>query len=513
MSVPDVMIWAMGGTAAKCEEPDGWVVRAYRFALDPSPAQEQMLRSHCGAQRFAYNWGLAVIKANVGQRAAERSYEIPEELMTPPVPWDAYGMRRSWNRAKDSIAPWWRENSKEAYASGLANLAAALNNWARSRDGDRAGERMRFPRFKSKKCALSCRFTTGAFGLTASDRRHVKLPRIGPVRTHESTRKLARRIEAGAARIRSATVTHRRDRWFVSFSVEVRYAQLPPVRPDAVVGVDLGVKYLAVLSCPVLGVSDDRGMVANPAHLERAQRKLRRLQRRAARRRGPDRRGSATPSRRWRRANATVTKLHARVANCREDGLHRLTNALTDRFGVIVVEDLNVAGMLRNRRLARRIAGAGWGELRRQLAYKTGRRGGRLVVADRWYPSSKLCSVCGAVKTKLRLSHRVYHCEVCGFRADRDRNAARNLAALAARTVNHDTSSPSRGATLNEPAGNPRKTGIAGGGYCHGKPHEGNVECASTRLSSNVNHALDGNGSNPSALGLSLCIGEFAEDS
>ncbi|WP_218022175.1 RNA-guided endonuclease InsQ/TnpB family protein, partial [Nocardia mexicana] len=230
-----------------------------------------------------------------------------------------------------------------------------------------------------------------------------------------------------------------------------------------------------VLSRPVPGVSDRRGMVANPDHLDHVQRSLRRLQRRAARRHGPDRRRSVKPSRRWQRANAKITRLHARVANCRADGLRKLTTALTRRFGVIVVEDLNVAGMLRNSRLSRRIAGAGWGELRRQLAYKAVWCGSHLVIADRWYPSSKTCSACGGVKTKLRLSQRIYHCEFCGYHADRDRNAARNLAALAMRTVEGGTSSSSCGATLNEPAGNLRKTGTAGGGYCHGKPHEGNI--------------------------------------
>lgn len=161
--------------------------------------------------------------------------------------------------------------------------------------------RMRFPRFKTKKSAPTCRFTTGSFGLVeGTDRRHVKLPRIGLVRTHESTRKLARRIDAGTARIRSATISFRLGRWFVSFSVEVEHTKSAPnERADAVVGVDLGVRHLAVLSAPVPRVSDGNGMVANPAPLEHAQRALRRLRRQAARRRGPDRRSRVTPSRRW----------------------------------------------------------------------------------------------------------------------------------------------------------------------------------------------------------------------
>lgn len=184
----------------------GSVIRAYRFALDPGPLQEEQLRSHCGAQRFAYNWALRLVKANLEQRSAERTYGIADSELTPALNWSAYSLRRTWNTIKDDVAPWWRENSKEAYSSGLANLATALNNWAVSQSGDRQGRPMRFPRFKTKKSQLSCRFTTGAFGLVDTDRRHVKLPRIGRVRTHESTRKLARRVDRGSARIRSATV-------------------------------------------------------------------------------------------------------------------------------------------------------------------------------------------------------------------------------------------------------------------------------------------------------------------
>jgi putative transposase len=206
--------------------------------------------------------------------------------------------------------------------------------------------------------------------------------------------------------------------------------------------VDLGVKSLVVLSTGEV--------IPNPKHLEVAQRELRRLQRQAARRVGPDRRTGQRPSSRWRTTQARIARLHTAVANSRRDGLHKLTTGLAESYGTIVVEDLHVAGMLRNRRLARHLAGVGMGELRRQLDYKTRWRGGRLVVADRWYPSSKTCSGCGAVKTKLRLSERTFRCDHCGYTADRDHNAARNLAGL--------VSSHSWWATVNEPDGNPCQT-------------------------------------------------------
>ncbi|WP_440102698.1 RNA-guided endonuclease TnpB family protein [Streptosporangium sp. H16] len=137
-------------------------------------------------------------------------------------------------------------------------------------------------------------------------------------------------------------------------------------------------------------------------------------------------------SARWAKAKAALGTAHARVANQRRDGIHQLTTRLAATWGTVVVEDLNVAGMVRNRRLARAIADVGLAEVRRQLSYKTGWSGGRLVVADRWYPSSKTCSGCGTVKAKLALSERTYACAECGLALGRDLNAALNLAALAA---------------------------------------------------------------------------------
>ncbi|WP_434452216.1 IS607 family element RNA-guided endonuclease TnpB [Lentzea sp. E54] len=434
------------------------LVRAYRYALEPTAEQDAALRSHCGGQRFAYNWGLALVKANADQRGAERSYGVEADQLTAPLNWSAYSLRKYWNQAKDEVAPWWSENSKEAYSSGLANLAAALRNWDRSRSGTCKRSKLGFPRFKSRRSVLSCRFTTGAFGLADHDRRHVKLPRIGVVRTHESTRKLARRVERGTARIRSATVSLRQGRWHVSLSVEIRQSDPVFAQTEPVVGVDLGLKVLAVMSTGET--------VSNPKHLESAQRALRRFQRQAARRNGPDRSTGRTPSQRWCKSRSRVARLHAHVANARRDGLHKFTTRLVRACGTVVIEDLNVAGMLRNRTLARHIAGAGLAELRRQVEYKTTWAGVRLHIADRWFPSSKTCSGCGAVKAKLRLSERTYHCQACGLVLDRDLNAARNLAALV-----EGTSSVSCTVTVNEPDGNLCKSSPRGAaGTATGRP-------------------------------------------
>lgn len=149
------------------------VIQAYRFALDPAPAQEAALASHCGAARFAFNWGLARVRASLDQRAAQRTYGLDGDELTPALGWSAYGLRKQWNAVKDGVAPWWAGNSKEAYACGLANLATALGNWHDSRQGRRRGRKAGFPRFKTRnRSTPSVRFTTGAFGL-ASDRKSV----------------------------------------------------------------------------------------------------------------------------------------------------------------------------------------------------------------------------------------------------------------------------------------------------------------------------------------------------
>lgn len=440
------------------EPRPGFTVQAYQFALEPTERQAEQLRSHCGGQRVAFNWGLARVKANLSRRQAERSYGIAEEELTPSLNWSAYSLRKAWNQVKAEVAPWWGENSKEAYSSGLANLATALGNWNSSRRGERAGRAVGFPRFKSKRGTWSYTVTTGGFGLGA-DRRHVQLPKIGQVRTHESTRKLARRVEADTARVLSCTVSHRRGRWFVSMRCEVLREAPVAATTGGMVGVDLGVKHLAVLSTGE--------QVPNPKHLDAAQRELRRLQRQAARRTGPDKHTRQVPSNRWRQTQDRIRRLHSYVANARADGLHQLSTRLTSEFDALVVEDLNVAGMVANRTLARVIADVGMAELRRQLTYKASWNGRHLVTADRWFPSSKTCSGCGVVKAKLRLSERAFNCDACGMSRDRDLNAARNLANLVEATGG--TSSPSCGATGNEPAGNPGKTSLAGVGYRHGK--------------------------------------------
>jgi putative transposase len=254
-----------------------WVVQAYRFALDPTPAQGRALAGHCHAARAAFNLMLATVMANLDQRTAERSYGLAEADLTPGLNWSAYGLRREWNRRKNTVAPWWAEYSKESYASGCANLAAGLKNWTDSRRGQRAGRQMGFPRFKARhRAALACTFTTGAIRVEPG-RHHVTLPVIGRVKTHESTRKLARRLEAGTAKITTATIRHERGRWFVSFTAHVQRSLARPAhapRGAPVIGVDLGVRDLLVAATPA---GREVARIPAPKPLKRAQDHLVRL--------------------------------------------------------------------------------------------------------------------------------------------------------------------------------------------------------------------------------------------
>lgn len=429
---------------ARFEIPEGWTAQAYRFALDPTPTQLRALASHAGAARFAHNHMLALVKASMDQRAAERSYDIPEDQLTPALGWSLPALRKMWNQRKAWCAPWWAENSKEAYNTGLDGLARGLDAWSKSRKGRRAGRAVGFPRFKSARSRKSVRFTTGTIRIEA-DRRHISLPRLGAVRTHESTRKLARRIEAGTARILSATV--RQDsagRWHCALNTIVEAKARPAHAPrsaHAMVGVDVGVKADSLLVVAAASGTEVKRIGA-PKSLTAAQGRLRVLQRRAARQHGPYdpvAKTRQTPSKRWRRTQARISRTHAHAAAVRRDVLHKATTGLAQQHDVVVVETLNAAGMrsaggVRKRGLNRALADAALAEIRRMLAYKTRWYGSYLVEADRYFPSSKMCTACGRRKSNLTLADRVFACDGCGHQIDRDLGAAINLARLGAPT-------------------------------------------------------------------------------
>ena len=386
------------------------VLEAVKVALDPSPAQERLLLSHAGAARFAFNAGLAHV-----QEAIEAGVK-PE--------WSFYALVRWWNASKDTLAvgddgvPWWAENSKEAANTGLRSLAAALSNWAKSRKGQRKGKHVGFPRFRAKDRATPrFAYTTGSFGLIDGDPKALRLPRVGRVHCMEDV--MAR---VGDAKVLRMTVSQRAGRWYAALTVERDTPTATQAPKGGAVGVDLGVKTLATLS--------DGTVIENPRPLRKSERRLKRAQQALSRK--------VKDSNRRAKARAKVARLHARVANQRLDAIHKVTTMIARTYSTVCIEDLNVAGMVKNRRLAKAVSDAAFGEFRRQLEYKTARTGARLHVVDRWYPSSKTCSGCGRVKAKLSLSERVYRCDGCGLVMDRDLNAAVNIlvAGSAPETIN-----------------------------------------------------------------------------
>lgn len=374
---------------------------AVKVRLDPTPRQARLLESHAGAARFAYNLMLNHVQDQLA------SGEAPD--------WTMYAMRRWWNEHKNDLAPWWRENSKEAYNSAFEWLAQALKNWSDSKKGKRAGRKVGWPKYKAKRSSVPRFAYTTGFNLIDGDSKALRLPRIGRVHCMEN---VAKRVRGRVVRV---TVSRRSGVWFAALTVRLPdeivssvSGKQSGVRP---VGVDLGVKTLATLS--------DGTVFPNPRNYVRAQRKLRRAQQTLSRR---DRDGNGgRGSNRWNKALKRVQAVHAHVAYQRADTIGKITAWLARNYTDISIEDLNVQGMSHNRRLAKHVLDAGFREFHRQLEYKTARSGARLHVIDRWYPSSKACSSCGVVKAKLSLSERVFHCDTCGFEIDRDLNAAINI--------------------------------------------------------------------------------------
>jgi putative transposase len=336
-------------------------------------------------------------------------------------------VRVVWNRAlAERQRRWQRDHQSTTYAETDAALTALKKDpelaWLNEvscaplqqvlRHQHQAfcaffARRARYPRFKSRRCRQSAHYTRSAFSM-----------RDGALRLAKTPGSLAfvwswPAVDPATLSPTMVTISREPDgRWYVTLAV---YAQPPEPLPAAgrAVGVDLGVHDFAVTS--------DGDRVANPRHLERKARNLARHQRRLAR----CQKGSANRA----KARAKVARAHRKVRNARRDFLHRTTIRLVRGNDLIAIEDLAVQNMVRNRRLARAISDCGWGEFRRQLEYKCQRAGRRLIVIDRWYPSTKMCSACGFVLAELPLKVRAWRCPSCRARHDRDLNAAKNILA------------------------------------------------------------------------------------
>ena len=355
------------------------MIFTHKIALDLTQDQEGYGRRAAGTARFTYNWALAEWK---------RQHQAGD---TPT----AARLKKQWNAVKYAHYPWLADLHRDAHAQPFTHLGTAFANFFRH-EAD-------YPTFKKKGVHDS--FSVANDKCTVAGKR-LRLPRLGWVRMREAVR--------FTGTLMSAVVSRTADRWFVSLAVRLAETP-PPCENQAVVGVDLGVTTLATLSTGE--------KVAGPTPLRKLLKALRRGNRSLARRV----KGSANRAKTRRK----LARLHARIACQRADSLHKLTTSLVQRFGTIVIEDLHVKGMVRNHHLARAISDMGFGMFRTLLTYKAEVAGGRLIVADRWFPSSKRCSQCGCLRETLTLADRILQCAACGLVLDRDLNAARNLEKLA----------------------------------------------------------------------------------
>jgi putative transposase len=358
---------------------------AYKCRAYPDEAQRQVLLRTFGCVRLVWNRTLAARHARWRHERTGTSYARTDRALT--------------ELKKDPDLAFLNEVSSVPLQQALRHQHKAFSAFF--------ARRARYPRFKSRRSRQSAHYTRSAFSLRGGELRLAKTD--APLRFVWSW------PEADLTGLDPATVIVSREpdgRWYVTFTTDAPGPEALLAAGHAV-GVDLGVKDFAVTS------GGER--IANPRHLERKARRLARYQRRLAR----CQRGSANRA----KAAAKVARAHRKVRDARRDFLHRASTRLVRSADTIVIEDLNVSGMVRNRHLARAISDCGWGEFRRQLAYKCERTGRELAVIDRWYPSSKTCSACGHRLAELSLSGRHWTCPSCRSRHDRDINAAKNILA------------------------------------------------------------------------------------
>jgi putative transposase len=416
----------------------------FRFCLDPTVEQDEVLARHAGASRFAFNQCLRMVKTALTQRKTD-----PDT----GVPWTGFDLINAfsaWKKTEDAGRvfavdadgvtetvvtglAWRTEVCQQVFEEAAVDLGKGLKAWSDSRSGKRRGTRTGFPRFKRKTGAapsfrLRNKHPKGrpeAIRVGDNNRpRSITLPGIGQIGVHDDTRRLRRMITKDRAKICFATITHHAGRWWVSLNVEA--ADLHPAQKHPAprrqdgggwVGVDRG------LSAFLVAATADGGEVARITDAPKALTAGMKQQRHLAKKLSRKQKGSRNRC----DAAAKLGRHHHHVANVRRHFLHQVSNELVKTHDRLVIEDLHVSGMLRNHCLARAISDAGWAEFARLLGYKQAWRGGELVTADRWYPSSRLCPACGAIRGDMTLADRVFTCG-CGHSADRDTNAAVNLA-------------------------------------------------------------------------------------
>ena len=361
----------------------------FKTELKLNKSQRVLLSKHAGTARHAWNWGLALTKQILDNNKAHSNDKIKF-----PTAIDLHKWLVALVKPRH---PWYYEVSKCAPQYALRQLREAWDRCFKKVSG--------VPRFKKKGRKDS--FTLD--GSIKVEHFKVKVPVIGWLKTYE-------RLPLGVTP-KSVTISRHADRWLISFKIEVE----PTITPKAVecVGVDLGINSLATLSTG----EEFKGAKS----YNKYEKKLARLQYLL--------RHQVVGSSNYKKAQLKIARLHRKIANIRSDTLHKLTTYISKNHAVIGLEDLNVSGMMGNRKLASSIGDMGFYEFRRQLEYKCQLFGSKLVFVDRFYPSSKTCSNCGQAKESLSLSERVFRCDECGFSCDRDLNASINLAQAASSAV------------------------------------------------------------------------------
>jgi len=360
---------------------------SFKTQLKLNNKQRTMLAKHAGVARHAWNWGLGLVKEILehNQISTEAKIKFPT----------AIDLHKWLVALVKPTNPWYYEVSKCAPQQALRNLSTALSDFFKGKKI--LGKRVGFPQFKKKGRADSF-YLEGSIKV---DNFKIQLPRIGSIKTYE-------RLPQGV-QPKSVTINRHADDWYISFCYEIDPIQTPK-KVDRV-GVDLGVNILATFST---------GETFKGAKSYRfLEKKLSRLQ--------WLNRHKQKSSVNYKKAQLKIAKLHKRIADIRKDTLHKITTYLAKNHSVIVIEDLNVSGMLANRKLAKVIQDMGFYEFRRQLEYKCEMYQSQLIIVDRFYPSSKTCSSCGVVKDQLPLNERIFNCSECNFTIDRDLNASINL--------------------------------------------------------------------------------------
>lgn len=361
------------------------MILGHSICLDPTCRQEAYFRRACGTARFAYNWGLAEWK---------RQHEAGEKP-------DGMRLRKKFNAIRAQQFPWTYEVSKTCSARAFTDLQKAFQHFFRR---VKQGKTPGYPRFKKR--GVRDRFYTDN-DCVFFDGLRVKLPKLGWVRMREVLR--------FSGKVLGTTVSRRADSWYLSVLVDVGEIQKSRTS-HGVVGIDLGLKSSAILSTGEV--------LQGPKALRAGLQRLRRLSKAHSKKQ----KGSANRA----KASRRLARAHLRIANIRNDWLHKTTTRICRENQAVGIEDLAVQNLTANRRLARAISDEGWGEFRRQLEYKAPMYSTQIVVHPRFYPSSKTCSRCGHVLAELSLGQRVFQCPACGLSLDRDLNAALNLRPKAA---------------------------------------------------------------------------------